>query len=102
MSGEDLDELIQIIAEEIHQVTDGEIAMDEVRMESRLWMSERDGASIGLNSLHFFELVYRVEQRTGTALPASLEPAMVPTAAALAARLQAGLHQSVGPEGGAR
>jgi acyl carrier protein len=88
MATGEVGEFVQIIAEEIHRVTDGEIATDDVSIDSELWMSERTGTSIGLSSLHFFELVYRVEQRTGTALPASLEPAMVATVRALAARLR--------------
>jgi acyl carrier protein len=58
------DEVLTVIAEEAAAIRLGALTADEVTAEHRLWAGDRS-PSLDLDSLDIFELVYRVESRTG-------------------------------------
>lgn len=58
------DQVMTVIAEEAAAIRLGALSADEITAEHRLWAGDRP-PSLDLDSLDIFELVYRVESRTG-------------------------------------
>lgn len=83
---DDITAMVRVIAEEIEEMTMGDVVADDVTADSLLWSARPEVRTLGLDSLQFIELVYRVEQRAGVGFP-DLDPSMVSSVGTLADRL---------------
>ncbi|KJY30423.1 MULTISPECIES: hypothetical protein [unclassified Streptomyces] len=83
-------ELVGIIAAEIEDIRFGEIPAADIAPDTLLWSVSEEALSLGLESVELFELVYRVEARSGLRFPEDFELVSITSVGDLAERLTAG------------